>query len=182
MSDELYQALESDDVLCPILLAELDFESGPVRAWTGYGDLVWNGKTFKGTGLFGEFSSPRESSGLRANTQIYKLNNIPSDMLAIILGERYQGRSARLWLSLLDNSTGAMIGEPYMLANGRMDAPTIEDNGNTGSITITAESILIDLERPRERRFTHEDQQDLYPGDKFFEFVPDIQNREIVWK
>ena len=31
------------------------------------------------------------------------------------------------------------------------------------------------------RRFTHEDQQERFSGDLGLEFVPDLQDKEIIW-
>ncbi len=44
---------------------------------------------------------------------------------------------------------------------------------------LTCESRLVDLERAEVRRYTDADQQAEYPGDRFFEFVPALQEAEI---
>lgn len=173
--------IEDNDVFSPIILAEFDFDPSPVLVFSGLGELVWQGKTFTGLGNLGEISNPQDGNDLRANTQAYRLNGIPSEYLGAVLTENYQGRRSRLWLGVLDED-GQLAGDPYLISDGRMDTATIEDNGDTGSITIQAETILIDLDRPRERRYTHEDQQDLHPGDKFFVKVTASQNKEIIWK
>jgi hypothetical protein len=40
---------------------------------------------------------------------------------------------------------------------------------------------LIDLNRAREWRYTHESQQQISPGDRGFEYVAGLQEREIRW-
>jgi hypothetical protein len=62
-----------------------------------------------------------------------------------------------------------------------MDVMTIDETGETCSITLTAENRLIDLERPRVRRYTSEDQKSLHPNDKGFDFVNSLQEAEIKW-
>jgi len=57
----------------------------------------------------------------------------------------------------------------------------IQESGNVANVNITGESRLIDLEIARERRYTSEDQKIDFPDDKGFEFVADLQNKEIVW-
>lgn len=64
---------------------------------------------------------------------------------------------------------------------GRMDVMMIDEGPETSAITVTAESELADLKRPRVRRYTHEDQQQLYPGDMGFEFVSGVMDLEIGW-
>ncbi|MFZ8993149.1 MAG: hypothetical protein ACO20L_10805, partial [Candidatus Puniceispirillaceae bacterium] len=63
----------------------------------------------------------------------------------------------------------------------RMDVMTIAEEGETCTITLTAESRLIDLERPRLRRWTSEDQKSLDATDKGFEFINSLQEATIKW-
>ena len=55
------------------------------------------------------------------------------------------------------------------------------DVGATATITVNAESRLADWDRPRVRRYNHEDQQIDYPGDMGFEFVPQMATKELRW-
>ena len=79
------------------------------------------------------------------------------------------------------DSSGALVVDPYTTFQGRLDVPEIVDGGDDCTIQISYESRLIDLERARERRYTHEDQQIDSPGDKGFEFVTLIQDQTVVW-
>ncbi|HBN31649.1 MAG TPA: hypothetical protein DD416_10620, partial [Rhodobacteraceae bacterium] len=71
--------------------------------------------------------------------------------------------------------------DPVQAFSGRLDVPEIADDANTCTITISYESRLIDLNTARSWRYTHESQQSLYPGDRGFEYVTAIQDREITW-
>ena len=48
-------------------------------------------------------------------------------------------------------------------------------------VSVTAESLLADWDRPRVRRYNAEDQRLYYPNDKGFEFVPSLVEKQIVW-
>lgn len=74
-----------------------------------------------------------------------------------------------------------VIADPFLAFEGRLDVPDIIDDGETCTVTVSYESRLIDLERPRERRITHEDQQIDYPGDRFREYVAGLQDQVIIW-
>ena len=76
---------------------------------------------------------------------------------------------------------GAIIDTPYLIFDGRMDVMTIEENGETANITLSAETILIALERANERRYTEQDQKDEYAGDTFFDYVTQLQDSEVIW-
>ena len=62
-----------------------------------------------------------------------------------------------------------------------MDVMIIRETGDTSTIELKLENRLIALERPNERRMTDEDQKNLFPGDIGFEFIPDLQDKQLVW-
>lgn len=163
----------------PILFAKLEFDSGDLNLWTGIGDLVWNGDTYTGAGDLVKLSEINETQQVKSEGMEMGLSGIPSTIISIALTEDYQDRPATLWFAFLDN-TQSIISNPYQQFKGRMDTMSFEDGGETGSISIAVESILIDLERPKERRYTDEDQQQEYPGDRGFEFVAGLQEKEII--
>ncbi len=173
----LLAQLESDNVRAAWLF-EGEFESGSVYLWTGIGPLAWDGKTFEGVGDLGGVSPVSETLDLRAEGITVSLSGIKSSMLSLVLGEARQGRPCHLWLAALTEA-GELDGEPHMAFSGRMDVPRINDDGATATIAITAETRLIDLARPRERRFSHEDQQIDFPGDRGFEYVTAITSQDI---
>lgn len=167
-------------VVKPILLLALSFDTGVVRMWSGIGSIVWAGDTYLGAGNFGRVQPFKEVVDGSAQGTAFTLNGIPSALLASALTENYQGRSAKLWLAALDSSN-AIIADPYLIFGGRMDTMTISDDGSTGSITLTAENRLIDLNRSRERRYTDQDQKIEYPTDRGLEYVVSLQDKQVVW-
>jgi predicted rRNA methylase YqxC with S4 and FtsJ domains len=62
-----------------------------------------------------------------------------------------------------------------------MDVMVIRESGDTCTIELKLENRLIALERPNLRRMTDEDQKNLFSGDKGFEFIADLQDKELVW-
>jgi hypothetical protein len=57
----------------------------------------------------------------------------------------------------------------------------MDEQAETATVSISYEGRLIDLERPRARRYTHDDQQIDFPGDRGFEYVPTLQEWNGVW-
>lgn len=167
-------------VLQPFLLAEFEFSGGTQRFWTGGGDLPWNGNTYTGTGLMGRVSGINETLELRASGVVFELNGLDPALLATALTEDYQGRTCRAYLGTFQPD-GAITADPTLIYAGRMDVMGDEDDGRTGSIQLTAENHLVDLRRTRSWRNTDQDQKQLYPGDRGFEFVAALQDKEFVW-
>jgi hypothetical protein len=168
-------------VVAPVFLFFADFPSGAVRAWTGFGNLTYDGDTYIGVGDFGGVERVDESTDLRANGCRFTLSGIPSSLLSAALADEYQGRACFLLLGVLDLSTGALIADPYQVFGGRMDVMTIEDGADTGIIGLDAENRLIDLFRSRETRYTDEEQRTLFAGDVGLEYVAGLQEKPINW-
>lgn len=163
----------------PILLFEGVFISGNVYAWSGYGTIVWNGENWIGTGTLLSVSEVSENSDTGAAGATVALNGIPQTLISLALAECRQGASGRIYFGVL--SSGAVLADPILMFEGKLDVPTIEEDAEVSSITITYESRLIDLERPRINRYTKEDQIRIFPGDKGFDYVPSIQEQKITW-
>ena len=65
--------------------------------------------------------------------------------------------------------------------SGYMDQMTIDEGVETCTIGLTLESRLIDLERPRNRRYTSENQKTRFPNDEAFDFVESLQGQRLAW-
>lgn len=181
MSRDLTTAVENivdSAEVQPFLLFEGEFASGYVRAWSGYGDLSWDSKTWTGTGTLLSISNVQETSDGSAQGVTATLSGVPSSLISLALADVRQGRSGKVWMGFLDNG---VVADPILLFEGRLDIPAIQEEGETSSISISYESRLIDLERPRETRYTNEEQQGLYAGDLGCEFVPSLQDINLVW-
>jgi hypothetical protein len=74
-----------------------------------------------------------------------------------------------------------LLADPYLLRAGRMDYCNISVSGEDTRITAQYEDRLIDLQKPRERRYTDQDQRNEYPTDGGFRFVTSLQDKQLIW-
>ena len=166
-----------------IILFHADFPSGAIRIWTGLGSLDWNGDTYLGVGDLVSVSGTVEGSDTSVKSLVVTLAGLDASLLGALENDDYHSREGNVWMGLLDDS--GIIPDPYLLFNGRLDSDEIIIKGGKGATTVnlTVTDYLADLLRVRAWRYTHEDQQALYPGegDKGLEFVPKLQNLEISW-
>lgn len=160
-------------------LANVEFESGTLYLWTGVGHRKWSAwspNTYQGVGHLGGVSQVPEAGDLRAAGIQLTLSGIDPAMVGTVLGDSRQGKSVRLWLATFD-ATWELVGDPHEAFGGLFDVPVLEDDGQTARITISVENVLIRLDQPNERRYTDEDQQHEFPGDRGMEFVAeDLSN------
>lgn len=199
------QALD-DAVIEPFFAIELNFDSAPIRLWTGTGESTIDGQTYIGTGNLLDISSVEETSEMAVKGATITLSGMSSEVISLALQSPYQGRVCNIYFGLLidhDNwilNTGSWndLGEWVDVAywqdgevqayasltqifSGYMDEMNITEGPDFGTIELKVENKLIDLERQRVRRFTNQYQKSVYPGDRGLEFVENIQDKEIVW-
>lgn len=168
------------DSCAPVLFYEGEFSGGTVRLWTGVGSVSWNAQTWTGAGSLLAVSGITETVDLRAVGITVSLSGMPSSLISIALAQANQGLPGRVYLGFLTDA-GAIVADPYLSFSGRLDVPEISDDGETCTISISYESRLIDLERPRARRYTAADQKARHPTDLGFDNVPGLQDAVIIW-
>jgi hypothetical protein len=164
----------------PAFFVEAHFLSGPIYVWTGGCPFVWNDITWLGLGALGGISTIEESSDIEAKGVTLTMSGIDSTLLVDIMTEFQVGLPCIIRLGLFDE-TLTLIDDPIISWAGRMDQPTVDVDGTTSTITINCESRLLEMNTSVERRYTNEDQQIDYPGDRGMEFVSSIQDITIYW-
>lgn len=167
-------------VVRPFLLVQINLASTALNVWSGIGNLTWNAITWSGVGDFGSVSTLSEDSTIEAKGVTISLSGVPITDLTDTLTEVRMLKTASVYLGCFDENHN-IIPDPILAYQGRVDLPTLDDSGETCSITINVENVLVDLNRSVFRRYTNEDQQLDYPGDTGFRFVPTIQEYTMTW-
>jgi hypothetical protein len=166
--------------LRPALFVEAHFVNGPIYVWTGRGSIIWGGHTWLGVGTLGSISTIEEGASIDAKGITLTMSGIDSTLLADIMTEFQVGLPVLVRLGLFDK-TLTLIDDPVISWAGRMDQPTIDVDGQTCTISINCENRLVEMNVAVDRRYTNEDQQLDYPGDRGMEFVSSIQDVTIYW-
>jgi len=171
-----------DAEVSPFYAVDLLFDTTPIYAWTGMNEITLNSNTYTGVGNLLQISEVQESQDISAKGMTLTLSGIPSDLLTYALNTPYQGRECKLYLGFMTSwaspDTSPDIVEIF---SGYMDQMTINEGPETSTISTSVESRLIDLERPRSRRYTAENQKQRFAGDKAFDFVESLQNLRLQW-
>jgi hypothetical protein len=165
----------------PVLIVKIGTTGADVNLWTGVGDLTHLGETYGGVGNLGGVSPVQETQNLEAVGMSFTLTGLNPALVSMILGSMRYGRPAKMWLGLIDIDTNLLVDAPMKMFVGLTDVPSMEDGPEVSTISITAENRLADLERPRARRYTTEDQKLTDPTDLGFEYVPYLQDAVFPW-
>ena len=181
-----------DAEVSPFYAVEIFFSTETVRVWTGFGDITVNStggsQSYSGVGEILSISDVGESQDISAKGVNLTLSGIPSNLLVHALSTPYQGRLCNIHLGFIDWSSPANQ-SGILVFTGYMDTMAIDEGPETSTITTSIESRLIDLERPRNRRYTSESQKQRNTsalptnttGDLAFDFVESLQNQRLQW-
>lgn len=161
------------------IAVDLDFVSGHVRAHDGIGTINFGGFDYLGIGQFGGIDIAEESISVIAKPVTLTVSGVDSSLVSTAVTEQYQGRTATIYLGLLDLDTQALIDAPEPLWGGCMDVMTVQLGPETGSIKLNCEHRL--RREPRNARYTDADQQLAYSGDRFFDLIGKIQGFKGTW-
>jgi len=176
-------AVSAQNVI-PFFAVSLAFNTGTLYLWNGYGDISLTAggstNTYTGLGDASGLSPVDEQSAVQASGANLVLNGVKSSLISTALSAQYTNRDGKIFLGMFDTSKN-VVSDVYTLFVGKMDVMIIRETGDTSTIELKLENRLIALERAIERRYTDEDQKNLFPGDKGFEFIPDLQDKQLVW-
>ena len=171
---DLLTALSQPEVY-PFYAVEMDFDTAPVRFWTGYGDRTIFSNTYLGTGNLLSISGLEEANDLSAKGITLQLSGVPTELVSLALQEPYQRRACKIYFGTTDTTA------PIEVFSGLMNKMDIQDGGDSSIIELTVESKLLRLNKASNWRYTEANHQSRHAGDTFFSYVADLQDRDIIW-
>jgi hypothetical protein len=192
LSPTFLAQLASSGQCSPVLFAVLAFANETLYLWGGVGSITPPGppysasstfpygQTWTGLGWLGKISAIPQTTKIQAQSVTLALSGIPSELVNDAIGQVRITGTAAIFLGFFD-STGALISDPIQLFAGALDVPTLDDSGETSTISITAENPLISLNLAPERMFDDLDQQIYTPGDLGLSFVDALANLALFW-
>lgn len=171
-------ALSGEPVL--IMLVEMLLTS-PLRLNTSGWTIAHAGADWLGTGGLGSVEAI-ESDGAELKGLRFEISGTASSRVSTALSEPVQGRPVNIYTAIATSTpAGLIIHAAELEWPGRLDTMSVAEQGDTATISVTAEHIGIDLLRPAGINFSDQDQQRLHPGDRFFKYVINQAEADIVW-
>jgi hypothetical protein len=192
LSPTVLAQLASTGASSPVLFVVLEFENTTLYLFGGVGSITPAGpaysalstfpygQTFLGMGWLGKISTIPGTTKIQAQSVTLALSGIPSSLVMEAVAQVRITGTATIYLAFLD-SDGNVIPDPVQLFAGALDVPTLEDSGQTSTISITAENPLLTLNEAPGRQFDDMDQQIYLPGDLGLSFVDALGNLALFW-
>lgn len=140
----------------------------PSEEWLGLGDLIEQDEIY-------------ETAEQESRQTIFTLSGVQAATIARALDPaKYTGQAVTVWFGLLDENH-QLIGNPVKELVGLADTHDIKRQGDKVSIRLTVVDERSRWDTPNIRRYTNQDQQERYPGDRGLEFVADQADKVIAW-
>ena len=164
-----------------ITFVMLDFASGIVRVHNSIGTYTWGGEDWIGVGSLGTVSQLEEGADVSPYGITLTLSALDLVVSGAALNEDYFMRPVSIYIGAL-SADDELLNTPLQMWGGHMDVMGITAGAENDQITINCESELAAFERSSNLKYTTQSQQDFYPGDLFFSFLPKIEGAKIRWR
>lgn len=165
----------------PLHLVEVYLDSATYYVTDNFRDITYSSNTYTALGFFLNFDTIEESASISASKITLGLSGVDQQYTNLFLTENYVDRRVVIRKAFIDTSN-ALIADPVIIFDGRMDNPIITEDTDSGLATIgvTVSNQFVDFEKTPGRYTNHENQQLYYPGDKGFIYASQII-KDIVW-
>ena len=173
------EAEAAEQSIVAVMFVDLDIVGDRQRLNDSNLTINWGGFDWLGVGSYGGIDAVSEANDLIAQPVTLTLSGVDPQNVTDARTTQYQGRAVVIYIGLLDKRTYALIDTPEEVWSGFMDVmtPTIDDRD--GTITVTCEHWL--RLAATAGRWTDEDQQARFSGDRFFQFIHDIPTFVGKW-
>ena len=174
LSDEIRKP-----ALKPFLAIHIDLPD-PVFAFTGSGSMQIDGNDYVGIEGVASIDQITESTDGSATGAKAVLHRVPAEFRDDVADQAVRGGLYEMYLGVFDE-TFQTVKAFKNIWKGTLQSYDIFDGGDELTIEVGGESRSIDQKRPAIKRFTDAYQQEKYPGDLVFEYVPQMAETPILW-
>ena len=163
-----------------IYFIHLDFTGDPFYACTGTRDYTFQSQTWYGIGDIQGISDITDTADVAARPITMSLTGVDSYITTPVQSRtNYKGRSAKVYRGLLDSDFD-LIDDPDIIWSGRMDVGSMLRGGEYLA-QMVCEPLAARLLRSNISRYSDEDHQLRSFGDKFFEFLSQMEKKDVTW-
>lgn len=178
------EALLRKQVVRAARLLHLDFLTAPAWLWEGAGPLTTlDGRVWSGLGEFISISGIDSAIGGQAPMASLTLSGVSPAVMAATFAaaSEVKNRECAVHLQFFDEQWQP-LDPPYALWLGVMDTMRAATSGPAQrSVTLTAETVLVNRARPAFGFLSDKDQRALYPGDRFLEQISAMTSKTVNW-
>lgn len=164
-----------------IYFISIDLAITPFHACTGTKDYTVFGDDFLGLGEIQNLGDLVSAADVAARPLVLTMSGVDPWITEPLLSRvNYKNRSVKIWRGFLDENED-LVDDPDLRWKGRADVGSVTLEDGTAVATLTCEPAAAMLLRANVSRYANEDHQMRYPGDKFFEYLAQMEGKEVLW-
>lgn len=178
-----FKDITDDQIVAPFYAVKLNFPSGAFLSNTTYQDININGDTYFRAGSLLNIQNVTETADIKAQGLKVVFSGLPTAIASACLTDNAQNTDVEVYFGFLSRATSGstVVADPILVYEGQVDVMQFQEAGETATITFDVQSKLVILEKPVDRRYTDQDQKELFPSDKGLEFVVSLQDKKLTW-
>lgn len=172
-------------------LVKMEFEGDTAYCWNGYTEITTGGNTYLPMYGAASINGLGFSGGTASENVTVSLSGLPDEGLpvlaqALAASNSISQKMLTAYIQFFDVNWQPE-GPPIGIFYGFMQPPQItrtaatETEGATQSISIVAENVLFNRSKPKNGRYTDQDQKRRSPTDRGFEFVKSLTFKNFTY-
>ena len=172
MSRGLHSTLKTElatDHLDQIHLIQFTIGSTIYYRTTAYFDITFDSNTYTAGADLLEIPSITEASKVATSTVNFSIEGASQTFISLFLNNDHIHRPVKIFRAYLTDA-GALVSNPYVIFLGYISGYGINETMTTSRISINVANHWANFEMKRGRRTNDNSQQQIFSGDKFFEF------------
>lgn len=166
------------DHLHEVIFVELAFDT-PLYIHSSVGTITFAGNDYIGVGQYGVISSISESERLTPTSLTLQLSGVDASLITEALDAGRYGDIVTIRAGYRQDD-GDLVDDPEIIWRGFFEFAAINQEESV-TILMTLQHDLAVLQENDGGRFTDEDQQRKFAGDRGFKFVTDQSGIRLIW-
>jgi hypothetical protein len=175
LSTEIKAAIAAATVR-PVYLAFFDFAGGAVRTWTGPGDITYDSQTWNSNGVVTRWPDVAENVNLVAANITVELSGNFTYAVDLADPAIYRARACEVYIGFLDTDGTLPAANVYRVFSGRMAEVGFIEDAQADAYSVVVESRLVDLQKAKSARYTHQTQLQRFTGDTGLQYAGAAQD------
>ena len=136
---------------------------------TAYFDIVYDGNTYTANASLLKIPTITESSQIATSNVTFDIEGASQVFISLLLNNEHMHRPVKIIRAYLTD-VNVIVTNPYTIFLGYISGYNINETTTASKITINVANHWANFEMKRGRRTNDNSQQQIFSGDKFFEF------------
>jgi len=176
-SSTLTKLQSTDFVLTHLLKIDL---STPLYLTENPFNITYDGNTYQTSASLVSVGSVTESTDLKVGEINITFSGVDTSVLQTILSQNLINRQVQTWKVVVNDETGAIIGDPIPSFTGYITSFRLDESPPESSVSVNAASHWADFNKKNGRFTNNNSQQNIFSGDLGMQYAANTI-KDLKW-